>query len=327
MNLIDEFYGGYRFFGAWSSPQKFGYQMKIHSTKEAIRYISEFNGILNCGVSVCTFKDDIPYLLYLPFDFDSDSLEDSWEDAMKFYNHIVDDGYDITINYSGYRGFHCLISTVPKPYSRNRIHDIQSYYKNLLDLKTCDPNIFGDIRRLIRLPGTLHAGKFKRIKGKGWIRVGEGNYCKTIMESEGNVIDLDDMGIDIPESKYDDYSYENGTTVYDKPQHLYPCLEKAMDAPEPGQLIRFSYVAYLLKEGKSPEEIIQMLEDRHSEGKAFEWADWNLDYTSNQVMHIAGRGSYNPLNCSNIQKMGLCLDDCIMSGQGWKFKSVKEMKE
>jgi len=167
MDLIEEFYDGIRYFGAWSSPQRFGYQHKVYSKEDVIQYINEYNGILNCGISVCTFKDEVPYLLYLPFDFDSDSLANSWSDAMKFYNHIVDIGYDISINYSGYRGFHCLISTIPLPYSRKLIHDVQSYYKNLLDLKTCDPNIFGDIRRLIRIPGTLHIGKFKRLKGKG----------------------------------------------------------------------------------------------------------------------------------------------------------------
>jgi hypothetical protein len=324
MNLIDEFYDGTRFFGAWSSPQKFGYQYRVRSTKEVIRLLGEYNGILNCGISVCTLKDDVPYLLYLPFDFDSDSLDKSWEDAMKFYNHVVDEGWDITINYSGYRGFHCLISVVPKPYSRKRIHDVQVYYKNLLNLHTCDSNIFGDIRRLIRIPGTLHIGKFKRVKGKGWIRTGEGNYCKTMAESDGDLMDLDGLE-SIPESQYDSDYLENGSPK-ESPMHSYPCLEKAMDNPEPGQLIRYSYVAYLLKSGKSPEEILKELEDKHSEGKAFEWNDWDLDYTANQINHISGHGRYNPLGCNSIKKMGLCIPDCIMNGCGWTLKSVKEYK-
>lgn len=325
MDLIDEFCGGIRYFGAWSSPQKYGYQHRVHSRKEVVKYLMDYNGILNCGISVCTFKEDVPYLLYLPFDFDSDSLEKSWEDAMKLYNHIVEEGYDISINYSGYRGFHCLISTVPLPYTRKRIHDVQSYYKALLDLQTCDPNIFGDIRRLIRIPGSLHAGKFKRMKGKGWIRMGEGNYCKEIKSSEGNLMNLEDLE-HIPESAYDFEYLENGSKPC-KPTHEYPCLNKAMDAPEPPQLIRFSYVALNLQNGLSPETIIKILEERHSEGKAFEWVDWDLDYTANQVEHISNRGNYRPLGCESLKKMGLCVPECKLNTCDWKLKSVKEMKK
>ena len=103
---------------------------------------------MNCGISMCSFKDDIPYLLYLPFDFDSYSLEESWQDAKTLYNNMVDEGWDISINYSGYRGFHCLVSVVPKPYARNQILAAQSFYKRYLKLDTCDSNIFGDIRRM-----------------------------------------------------------------------------------------------------------------------------------------------------------------------------------
>jgi len=130
----------------------------------------------------------------------------------------------------------------------------------------------------------------------------------------------------IPESEYN-LDYLNNGERQSILIHEYPCLDKTMDLPEPPQLIRFSYVALHLLKGLSPEKIIKMLEDRHSEGKVYEWVDWDLDYTANQVYHIAGRGNYKPLGCSNLKSMGLCIEDCPLNKCEWNFKPVNEMKK
>jgi len=321
MDLISEFYGGYRYFGYWSSPQRYGQQYRVYNRNDVVKLLNTWNGVYNCGISVCTFKGEIPFLLYLPFDFDSDSLEKSWEDAYNLYNWIVDEGWDITINYSGYRGFHCLISVVPDFYSRQQIKSAQEFYKNILNLKTCDPQIFGDIRRLIRIPGTAHVGKFKRVKGKGWVRMGEGGYCKTIKHSPGELLNLDDYW----EDKYPEYQMDRETNGIS--YHEYPCVVKAMNHREPGQLIRYSHTAYLLKRGMTPEEILEDYELRHGDGRKYEWDDWNKDYTYRQIIHIADNPNYNPLKCSTLKAMGYCLgSECPYFQDDFKVKSVKEMK-
>jgi hypothetical protein len=185
------------------------------------------------------------------------------------------------------------------------------YFKDLLGLKTCDPQINGDIRRLIRIPGTVHCGKFKRIKGKGWVRIGEGSYCETISHSEGNKLNLNE--IDTPE--YPEYEFEESNTNGNgnKQNRYYPCIDKLMDDKEPSQLIRYSYVAYKLLNGQSPEQILSDIEERHSEGKVFEWDDWDLNYTSYQIFHIASDGKYQPMSCNTIKKLGYCDNSCKMS--------------
>jgi len=230
MDLISEFHNpnAFRYFGYWSSPPKYGNQFQVKDRKEVVRFINAYNGLMNCGISVCEYADTVPYLLYLPFDFDSDDLDKSWEDAMNFYNYIAEEGYQITINFSGYKGFHCLIPVEYQLYSKKQIKNVQMYFKDLLGLKTCDPAINGDIRRLIRIPGTVHCGKFKRIKGKGWIRVGEGSYCETISHNEGNKLDLNE--IDCPE--YPEYEFENsvnGNGNGVKNNRYFPCIDKQMD--------------------------------------------------------------------------------------------------
>lgn len=315
------------FFGYWSSPQRFGNQFKVSKREDVVELLKIWNGAMNCGISVCTFKGEVPYLIYLPFDFDSDSLEKSWQDAMKLYNWIVDDGYDVSIQYSGFRGFHVLISVVPKYYSRGQVKAIQKYYKNMLNLKTCDPQIFGDIRRLIRIPGSLHAGKFKKVKKKGWQRIDGGGYAMSMKHTDGELLDIDEIFDDT----YPDYEFENinGNCSYTIPLHPLPCVDTNMDNKEPGHLIRYSYVTYHLKTGKTPEEIYSMLEERHSEGKKYEWDDWSKGYTLTQIMHIASNDNYNPLSCKSLKSMGYCIGtECpyYYQNQDWKIKKLKDIR-
>ena len=321
LDLISEFYGGFRYFGYWSSPQGYGNQFRVYSKEDIIKLMNTWNGAMNCGISMCTFKGEVPFLLYLAFDFDSNSLEKSWEDAKKFYNFMVDSDYDITINYSGYRGFHCLLSVEPDYYSRGQIKAAHEWFKDTLQLETCDPQIFGDIRRLIRIPGSLHAGKFKKVKGKGWRRQGEGGYCYNIKHHEGNLFNLDDNFTDpYPEYDFDMEHKSNGHI------QLRPCVERAMDNKEPAQLIRYSYTAYLLKKGKTPEDILSMYKERHSDGKEYEWDDWDEDITMNQILHIAGNSDYNQLRCSTLKSLEYCYKECRYNNDDWLNKKAKEIE-
>jgi hypothetical protein len=330
MDLISEFYDGYRYFGYWSSPQRFGNQIRVHSREDVIELLNKYNGVYNCGISMCSIIGEVPLMLYLPFDFDSYNLKESWEDAKKLYNYLAPD-YDISINYSGYRGFHCFLTIPPKMYSTNLIKTAQKWFMDALDLKTCDPNIFGDWRRLMRIPGTLHCGKFKKDKEKQWKRLGEGNYCQQIKYSKGDMFPLDELFED------DNPEYEfvniNGSRDGKKP-HPYPCLEHTLkyyrdeyNEREPPQLIRYSYVAYLLKLGKEPEEIFDMLYDKYSTGKEYEWYDWNDTTTMTQINQIARNERYNPLKCKTIESMGFCLkENCPYYTKDWKVKKLRNLK-
>ncbi len=323
MDLISEFYEGYRYFGYWSSPQRFGRQFPVKSRKEVVELIERYNGTYNCGISVCTILNEVPYLLYLPFDFDSDDLHKSWKDAKQLYNWIVDCGYDVSINFSGYRGFHVLITTVPKPYSKPQIRAAQKFFKRALNLPTCDKQIFGDIRRLIKIPGTIHAGKFKKNKDKIWKRVGEGSTAYKVKYTPGNPLDLDDL----IEEEDIDFDFEfNDTSDYTKPKHPYPCIEKYINNEEPPQIIRYSYVSYYLKMGLTPDEIIDKLKEEHSEGKEHEWIDWSESTTTTQIYHIAS-GDYYPLKCETLKELGYCMKDCIYNTDGWEVKSVKDVND
>lgn len=330
MDLISEFENGYRYFGYWSSPQGYGNQYRCYNRNQVVKLLNTYNGSMNCGISMCTFKGEVPYLLYLPFDFDSDNLKSSLDDALKLYNELVEQGWKVSIQRSGYKGFHVLMKVVPKPYTSYQIRTVQQYYKDALDLKTCDTQIFGDIRRLIKIPGTCHAGKFRKTKA-GWKRQGEGYYCKVLYAEDGDSLDLSKLVID--DSPVYDFDKTNGNGR--KPVHEYPCLtywlkefRDEYGRREPPQLLRYSLVAFYLQMGLDLETIYKKLEHRYGPGTDAEWYDWDGHVTSKQLQQIASQGKYYPLKCKTIESMGFCLGDkCPFYNIKNQLRSVGDLSE
>jgi len=270
-DLLDIPFGN-RFIGFWE-------QEPVRNKKEIIDIIKEHLSIDNIGISISTYKDNNPYLLFLPFDFDCVNLRDAWDDAKRTFNYFVKEGYGTYITFSGRKGFHVFVPTIPKVYTRKHLRVVQNYFKNLLSLKTVDEQIFGDVRRLMRIAGTYNPN---------------GGLCKILSEHDGKEIDLDDY------YEFTDYieTYEkrnNGESQY----HDYPCIESIIrNDTEPRHLIRFTYVTLRLDEGWSIDEIIDEIE-------SFGWQDFKEGYTRRQIEHIDSRG-YVPPSCETLREMGYC---------------------
>jgi hypothetical protein len=303
MDLLDVPFG-VRYVGCWE-------QQPVRSTKQVLEFIKEHNGIDNVGISMCVYKHGVPHLLFLPFDFDSEKdIRLAWLDAKELYNKFVDKGYRTIITYSGKKGFHVYLKVKPKFYPRKQIAFVQESYKKHYALKTMDEQLFGDIRRLMRVPYTLNM---------------KGEYCKVLSQTEGKELDLDDIinPINI-KSKFD--------KPYSIPEELepreYPCLEKLIcdrkfwikyhprHKYEPAQLVRYSWVAMKLLNGEEPEDIL-------AEASSFGWDDWDEEETAKQIDQIAGRGDYYPLSCASLRSMGWC----VVSDCKFNYKDRSVLKE
>ncbi len=290
-NLLSIPKGTTRYIGVLNT--HYGNQFSVKNKKEMIDIIDEYLGLANISISMCYFKDSTPYLLYLPLDFDSVNLEDSWRDAVKLYNHLLKCGYDIQMTFSGRRGFHIFLGVKPKNYSRQRIRAIQKYFKEKLNLTTLDKNIFGDIRRLMRIPHTWN--------------INGGRLCRILYKEEGELVDLDD--IILPE-----VIKEYKTTYKTREFHKYPCVERLIKDKdywhkhhpdgkyEPAQKIRFTWCVLRLAEGKTEEEIVE-------EAKSFGWDDWDADYTRRQIEQI-DLNEYVPPSCKTLQSLDYCGEYC-----------------
>jgi len=277
-SFIDEFYGGYRYFGYWN-------QVRVYSKKEVLKLISEHAGLDNCGLSISTFIDGMPFLLFVPFDFDSleDNLENAYNEANRVYDFFKSSGFQTSLNFSGNRGFHVLVKTKPDIYSSRQLRKFHDIIARLLRLKFVDRQLFGDIRRLIRIPGTLHPKT--------------GLLAFTIKSCKGQPLDLHKFITNgLPDA-------EVRVNSKIKVRHPYPCVEEIIrNDPEPPQLIRFTYVIHRLSEGYTTKEILEEI-------RSFGWVDFNERITLYQIKHIAN-GGYYPLSCESIKQLGYCLKDC-----------------
>ena len=295
-NLLDIPFG-YRKIGHWSNGS--GNQEIVRNQEDIYNLIGKYLGIENIGISVCTYNDvDIPYLLFIPFDFDS--LIDkklALKDAIKLYNHFVGLNFDVRLTDSGRKGFHIFVGVVPKAYSKESLRSFQRWFIKTLDLKTADLQILGDNKRIMRIPYTFNV---------------KGGLCKEIAYNQGELIDIEDLLLETYVSKPIEYE----TREF----HEYPCIEELMRTdPEPRELIRLSYVALRLAKDWTEDEIIE-------EMKSFNLVDWDEEKSRRKIEYIAN-GNYVPLGCKSIEDMGYCLKEkcCIYN----KLKAVtdEELKE
>lgn len=290
---------GIRFVGYWN--EKTGNQYPVRTREDIYRIIDEHLGVDNIGISMCAYKDNKSILLFLPFDFDSSNLKLAWLDAIKLYNHFVRCGLDTHLTFSGRKGFHVFLAVKPKHYNKKKLRQVQEYFKENFNLKTMDTRIFGDIRRLMRIPHTYNIN---------------GTLCRVISKQDGKQIDLDDIIIskEVEEVEYDS----------DAKFHKYPCVERLIRDKdywykhhprgkfEPAQPIRFCWVALQLSKGFDTEDIINMAEK-------FNWEDYDEYKTRQQIEHIASHG-YAPYSCYSLRSMGYCFPDCIFRNKDNELK-------
>jgi hypothetical protein len=282
----------------------------VRTKEEIYNIVNEHLGIDHIGISMCVYKAHQPYLIFLPFDFDSEGeLYKSWSDARKLYNKLVKLNYTTAITFSGNKGFHVYVKTVPKVYPKKQIRHIQSTFRENYNLDTMDPKLFGDIRRLLRIPDTYN--------------MTSGRLCKFISSHEGKDLDLDDL---VDPDSIISTNGDNSSEEDDLKFKTYPCVEFLIKDKdywyknhhkgrfEPAQPIRFSWAILRWYDGYSIDEIVE-------EAETYDWEDWDEYKCRYQVEQIAGQGDYKPHGCEALRQMGYCIiKDCeYLRGNGDKI--------
>jgi len=269
---------GIRYIGYWGNGS--GYQVPISNYNDIKEFINRYLGLKDIGISISAYKNGAPYLLFLPFDFDAVNLKDSWKEAKTLFNYFSTAGYNTYLIFSGNKGFHVLVSTIPKVYSKKQIRSIQLAMKTLFNLNTLDEQIFGDVRRLMRVPYTYNL---------------KGELCRVIAYNKGRYLDLELVTTsDIYAPYY--FSEDNDSVSY----HDYPCIESLVRSDiEPRHIVRFTFVILRISEGYTDDEIIDEIE-------SFGWVDFDEEYTRRQIEHIRSR-KYAPPSCKTLKELGYCI--------------------
>lgn len=264
--------GSFRYFG---NP----YQVRVDSYAELEKLILSNNGVNDCYLSISQF-DPMPYIDYVPFDFDGKM---AYSDACKLKAFFDEHNLGPYIFIFSGSGYHAHLKVVEHHYSSQVLANFQNSIIDNLQLTSADKAIVGDVRRLMRIVGTVN--------------ISHNTLCSCVAYKEdGHMLDL--MLLTTPE-----YSAPNISAYYDTDLltelHAYPCLKYWIRSIEPPHLIRVWYVTYLLTMQYSVDDIIEKL-------KSFHWADWSESYTRYQVTYIVQRNLKMP-KCETIKKYGYCL--------------------
>jgi hypothetical protein len=304
---------GYRVFFLWGEHGSYGQTIRCFNRDDLNICLAKFNGIYNCGISVCTWYAGNPYLLYMVFDFDDKKdLEKPKIEAIKTYNFFASSGYDVQINFSGQKGFHVLVATMPKPYTKQQLKNANVFFKKHLKLDTVDTRLFGDVVRKIRIPNTIHANSR--------------NFSCVISHQPGELFDLDDFfdGVYDTPSIDDLQENENGNSYSACLLHDYPCLDMLIsnrnawldkfsneETFEPFWEIRFTWVIKELMKGRT-------IKDIYHEIESFGWDDFDPDKTLYHIERLANK-NYKPISRKRFMEMGICLGDECPAISNWKI--------
>jgi len=251
-------------------------------------------------------KGEICALDRLFFDFDSpNKVRAAYDDAAELNQHLAQ-YYDTgaLTTYSGSKGYHVYVYLQQpvegtEPELKPLYGELQRMITTGTKYRTLDPAVIGDVKRLARVPYSLHQKTgsqcvpvtidhvpkpYKLIQG----------YSE-ILRSHGikqAMVDLARRNLAKPKTK--------PRRAYNGPNKIRPCIEAILstksvhDGPH---LMRVAAVAELLAEGYTEDQIV----DRFSKMDGFD--DRKTRY---YVRHAARRG-YRPHKCETIQKNGGCL--------------------
>jgi len=274
-----------------------------------------------CYLSVQPYRgpDQVYALEKAFFDFDSKTtppdLEKAWNEAIHFVDALQKYyGVRSLPVFSGRRGYHIyawLWRTVEvRP---NQEVWAKTIYKTLQDkllkglhYETLDPEVLGDIKRLARVPYTIHekSGQvcipLTEKREKLWLL---GN---SLEEYRRKGIGPDLFQAVVKEVKTEEriraklQAFRKGEGKRFVGKGVRPCIEAALQNPDLSHKMKVAIVAEHHRAGLSPSEIERLFTTR---------PDYEAKRTEYQVNHIV-KGGYRPFRCSTIHALGFCLPSC-----------------
>lgn len=326
-------------------------QYIVHSVEEYRSFVKANNGVGICFTSHNSYPVVGNYSNPLTvkatkifFDFDSKNKpENALLDLRTLVTWARKNKLPVATAFSGSKGFHAYLLLKPQKFHMNRYYAnyLRSFHNRVasdLKLRTADPKIFGDPRRLCRIWYTRYA---TMIPGTRKQELGE-KYCSPLTEEmvmEMNIDDILEYSLE-PENvdskmitdgrefhtftelmkkfkiKSMDFIFDQGPGL--KPNELIqyvspdnehvrnlfplPCMQMQMSSQNPVHLGRFSGVVHLKKVGFSVRQIYDFF-------MALGWVDAKKgDMMWYQINHIFHHNpAYRPPTCRSIKQAGFCV--------------------
>ena len=248
--------------------------------------------------------------------FDFDCKEDpsqAWRDAAAFSETLIHH-YRILplIVFSGNKGYHVYVFLKkPLPFKAENYDlakkcygDMQQRLLKGLKLKTLDHSVIGDLRRLARIPFSLHEKSGKRCT---LVTLNHNFYVPSSLE----VFRLYGLAprlfgaIAKTQLKNEKIKISRPTRRIRNPKRhgIRPCIEAALSKPlegPNGHLMRLAIAREYLAAGYTIDEIIPLFQSQ---------ADFDPEKTRYYVEH-AQKNPAKPFKCETIRKLGFCIPNC-----------------
>jgi len=277
----------------------FGYpaRIKVTTSTKLSTLVDEHNGIHPCHLSISHYKENKPYLSYIPFDFDG-HINRVLSDTNKLEALLSKHDIPYQIKFSGQKGTHCVIPLTfnpeqPQFVSPQTLSDIQMHCVTECKLETFDYHLRGNINALLRIPYTLHETTKKP--------------CVVLRDTD-ETISIDEVCQRLNVKEFT-YKFSNNF-VSNEAIHPYPCLEYFIQVPNPLNYCRVAFVIYRLHQGRTVQEI-------YDELSKLDWIDFKKNKTRYHLKKVADRG-YSMPSCDKIKSYGLCF--------GCKYDDSQVMK-
>jgi len=278
-------------------------QVVVNDSAE-LQELTEASDRLDCFIQTHTAEDRARGLLYLVF-IDIDCPGDLAR-AEKVKDRVVihiKKEYEVKpyCQFSGFKGYHVLVPTKPTQISPpSMAPEFLKFCQLELSKGYCDPQLLGDVVRLVRIPGTYNSKA---------IRAGMDGLVTPIQEWDGRELDPGLLWEEIRLFKLEEkLHHQRKRQKMIKPaargaKQPRPCIMRALQHPLQegmGHLMRLAIAAEYLNMGKEPSEVAPLFENQ---------SDYDYNKSLYYVEDAQKRG-YKPFKCKTIQSLGYCLPDC-----------------
>lgn len=268
-------------------------------------------------------------------EFRHDVLDDVVEDAKSVAELCREHSIPLIGVYTG-KGIHLHLLFEPRRHPKKELKSQQSWIVDECDLKTFDRQVFGDVKRLCRVPNCRRFDDTLGVEtdlftvpftGLELLNVSADTL---VFESESpRQIDIPgesrppfferDVSVDTVDRTEE--VQEVGETV-EIPSNLeewledvlqMPCVAQRITSRNPSHHIRMQAAILLFNSGLSVGDVANVYSQLN-------WADFDRQVTMKQLRQIHRRG-YTSLSCATIQEKGLCVypkgereEDCEVFG-------------
>jgi len=257
------------------------------------------------------------------YDFDSKGeLNKAWKDASTFLL-ALEKYYSVKplIVFSGQKGYHVyvflsncvLMPTFHEGFLKNLYGDVQKRILKGLNFETLDKGVIGDIKRLSRVPYSIHEKTGKLCQPLNLNR--EPIQVSSLDEYRENGLPtklLEVCGSEI--LKREKQQTYHRKTFFKHSGKIRPCLEAALSLSlnkGEGHKMRLAIATEYLNKGFSVPQIVDLF---HSQ------VDFSEEKTRYFVEDAQKKG-YKPFKCATIRELGYCLGaSCSLS------KRMKEIR-